>query len=398
MEIKHEITASGKDFYFVVDDNGKIVVPIFSYLKHLAISNLSKNTIRTNCFHLMTFWKYIEEKNIDYIEFAGKKSATNKGVYENLVDYKLYLLYPTLKDNVIPIDGLKPARKERTVNQMLSSVICFYKYLSDAQLVAPLPVIQQMQSLQHTHSMLNQMFLSKKKAMKNLLYSKVPDEPIKSITEEEFDKCWDACTCRRNRVIIGLMYYGGLRVSEVVGLNIEDLKDIFKNVIYVTKRDDKENIDAAVKYNSVGPVVIDDKLRDEIITYLNEDLKGIDTNYLIINFKGQNIGGAMRTNTIRDMISHLGKKVGINGLHPHMFRHGCAMRLLRAGFDMKDIADKLRHKSIETTAQIYARYSLEDKIRVQEALSKKLDKDFAPYDIDFEKIVAILLEGDDDNE
>ena len=42
MEIKHEITASGKDFYFVVDDNGKIVVPIFSYLKHLAISNLSK--------------------------------------------------------------------------------------------------------------------------------------------------------------------------------------------------------------------------------------------------------------------------------------------------------------------------------------------------------------------
>lgn len=396
MEMKKQITATGKEFYFVVDDDGKIIAPIFSYLRHLAILNMSKNTIRTNCVHLLEFWRYLDEKGFDYIEFVGKKSSTNRGAYENLVDYKLYLLYPDLNNKVIPIDGIKQARKESTVTQMLSSVICFYRYLSDAQLVKPLPVIQQMQSLQHTNSMLNQMFLSKKKTIKNLLYSKIPEEPIKSITEEEFDRCWDACTSRRNKIIIGLMFYGGLRVSEVVGLNIEDLRDIFKNIIYVTKRDDKENIDAAVKYNSVGPVVIDDKLRDEIITYLNEDLKDIDTNYVIVNFRGKHIGGAMRTNTIRDMITQLGKKVDIDGLHPHAFRHGCAMRLLRAGFDMKDISDKLRHKSIETTAQIYARYNIEDKIKVQMELSQKLNKDFAPYDIDFEEIVDSLLEGDDD--
>ena len=72
------------------------------------------------------------------------------------------------------------------------------------------------------------------------------------------------------------------------------------------------------------------------------------------------------------------------------------MRLLRAGFDMKDISDKLRHKSIETTAQIYARYNIEDKIKVQMELSQKLNKEFAPYDLDFEEIVDSLLEGDDD--
>lgn len=396
MKMQKQFTATGKEFYFVVDDDGKVVAPIFSYLKHLAISNMSKNTIRTNCLHLLAFWRYITAKEFDYIDFVGKKSKTNKGAYENLVDYKLYLLYPDLGSNVIPIDGIKAARKEKTVNQMLSSVICFYKYLSDAHLVEPLPVIQQMQSLQHTHSMLNQMFLTKKKAVKNLLYSKVPEEPVKSITEEQFNKCWDACTCRRNRVIIGLMYYGGLRVSEVVGLNIEDLQDIFKNVIHIVNRDDNNNIDAAVKYNSVGDVVIDDRLRDELITYMNEDLKGIDTNYLIVNLNGVNAGNPMKTSTIRDMVSHLGKKVGIEGLHPHMFRHGCAVRLLRAGFDMKDIADKLRHKSIETTAQVYARFNLEDKIKVQEELSQKLQQDFAPYDIDFDEIVNFLLEGDDD--
>lgn len=396
MKMQKQFTATGKEFYFVVDDDGKVVAPIFSYLKHLSISKMSKNTVRTNCLHLLAFWRYITAKEIGYIDFVGKKSSTNKGAYENLVDYKLYLLYPDLGSNVIPINGLKPVRKEKTVNQMLSSVISFYKYLSDAHLVEPLPVIQQMQTLQHTHSMLNQMFLTKKKAVKNLLYSKVPDEPVKSITEEQFNKCWDACTCRRNKVIIGLMYYGGLRVSEVVGLNIEDLRDIFKNVIHIVQRDNNENVDAAVKYNSIGEVVIDDRLRDEIITYLNEDLKGIDTNYLIINFSGENMGGAMKTKNIRKMVSRLGKKVEIKNLHPHMFRHGCAVRLLRAGFDMKDIADKLRHKSIETTSQVYARFSLDDKIRVQKELSKKLEQDFAPYDINFDEIANFLLEDDSD--
>lgn len=386
---------SGKVFYIPIDDDGNVIAPLFSYLKHLAITNKSKNTLRRNCFDLLAFWKYLQDNNFDYIEFVGKKAESNKGAYENLVDYKLYLLYPEVKNNVIPIDGIKPTRKERTVNLMLSSVICFYKYLSDADLVGTLPVIQQMNNMQHTHSMLSQMFKKKKKAVKSLLSSKVPETELRYVSEEEFNKCWKACTSRRNRIIIGLMFYGGLRVSEVVGLNLEDLKDIADNVIYITLRDDPENIDAAVKYDSTGPVVIPDILRDEIITYINDDLKGIDTNYLIVNFRGKNLGGAMRTDTIRDMVKALGKRVGIQGLHPHAFRHGCAMRMLRAGIDMMKICNVLRHKNVQTTADTYVKYDLSDKIKVQKELSEKLQQDFEPLDVDFEQLAEILREEDD---
>lgn len=399
MTILQTKSKSGKDFFILYDDDGKIVKPVYEYLKHLCIRRKSKNTIRKNAYHLMIFWQYLKDKGFDYIEFAGKKSSTNKGAYENLTDYQLFLYYPSLKDKTVPIKGIKAARKASTVNQMLSSVICFYKFLSNAKIVEELPVIQQMQTLQHAHGMLGQMFMKKKAKIKNLLYTKEPEEEeIRFVTEEQFNICWNACTTRRNRIIIGLMFYGGLRVSEVIGLNLHDLRDIGKNIIHIKYREDNENPDAAVKNHAYHPqeqIVVDDVLRDEIISYITIDLKGIDTNYLIVNFRPPNIGGAMKSDTIRKMIKGLGKKVKMK-LHPHMFRHGCAMRMLYAGMDMKSISDKLRHKSIETTAGTYAKYDLKAKIKAQEELAAHLNQEFEPLGIDFDELLKMTREVEQD--
>lgn len=394
LDVIYTRTDTGKDFWYLIDDNGNINAPVFTYLKHLAINKSSKYTIRNDCFDLKHYFEWLKLKNYDYIEVVGKKSETNKGCYENLVDFKLYLAYPTLNDKVIPVDGFKQVRKDSYINQIMYTVLSFYKFLEEQNIVESLPVISQMKRLQHSSSMLREMYMSKQKAKKYSLTTKVEEEPIRFISEDEFNLCWEKCTTRRNRVIIGLMFYGGLRVSEVVGLNIGDLRDIYMNVIHITKRIDPDNIDAAVKYNSVRDVVVDDRLRDEIIHYLNEDLKGIDTNYFIINFKGKNKYGPMRKDTIGDMLDGLKKKVQLPFLHAHMFRHGCAMRMLYAGMDMIEISDKLGHKSIQTTAQTYARYDLKKKIETQQKLSDKLKQDFQQLDIDFDEIAAFLKEDD----
>ena len=79
------------------------------------------------------------------------------------------------------------------------------------------------------------------------------------------------------------MFEGGLRVSEVIGLNIADLRDIGNNKIYITKRNDPNNPDSAVKYDSEGTVFVSDTLAREINNYLIETLSDIDTDYVIIN-------------------------------------------------------------------------------------------------------------------
>lgn len=402
MHINKTKTKSGHDFYLLIDNNGNVVEPVLKYLKHLFLRDMSKNTIKQNAYNLMVFWEYLDANGFDYIEFVGEVSDTCKGAYENLADYKVYLLYPDIKNKITPIGGIERERKPSSVNQMLSSVISFYMFLAITKVVGELPVISQMCTLPSARGMLEQMFLTKLKSKQNLLLSTGPqDEDIKYITAEEFKKCWDACTSRRNRVIIGLMYYGGLRVSEVIGINLLDLKDIDENIIYIEFRDDKDNTDAAVKYHKrhpkKEPVIIDDILRDEIIAYINKDLRGISTDYLIINFRMPNLYCPMKADTIRDMLDNLGKKVGFK-VNPHRFRHGCAMRMLYADMDMKDIADKLRHVSQTTTANIYARYDTRAKISAQEKLAAHLNEKFAPYDIDLDKLAEELKEVVNENE
>ena len=73
----------------------------------------------------------------------------------------------------------------------------------------------------------------------------------------------------RNRIIIGLLFEGGLRVSELIGLNICDLKDINQGIVHIVKRDDPNNPDAAVKYNSIGDVFVSPALAKEINDFLN---------------------------------------------------------------------------------------------------------------------------------
>lgn len=396
MDMQKVKSKSGKIFYIPYDDDGKVIMPIYEYLKHLAMNNSSKNTIRNNCSYLLVFWEYLKNHDYNYIDFVKKKDGASIQAYNNLAEYRLWLTYPDIHDKVIPIEGMKPIRKDSTANQMLSSVLSFYSFCEISGLVKDLPVFTEKKTLQHSSHFLRELFLQKQSFHKSILMAKVqPEEPY-FVTSDEFKLCWDNCTSRRNRIIIGLMYYGGLRISEVVGLKIVDMRDLYKNVIHITERpDDDECPDAACKYHSHGTVVIDDILRDEIITYMNEDLHGVDTNYLIINFSGENKYMPMRADTIRDMIEGLSKKTGLSKIHPHAFRHGCAMRMLFAEMDLLSIADRLRHRNVSST-QIYTKMNIDAKIQVQEKLSKKLDEDYARLDIDFAAYADMLKEDDDE--
>lgn len=395
MNMVKATTKSGKTFYIPYDDEGKIIRPIFEYLKHMSINGCSKYTIRDNCSRLLIFWRYLKDHDIDYIDFIGGNCSKKKVAYDNLTNYQLYLLYPDIESNVIPIDGHKQAREESTVNQMMSSVINFYHFLSESGMVEEITFVTQRNVLSHSNSFLREMFINKKKQKKSMFSIKAKEKDPEYITAEEFDRCWDACLTRVSRIIIGLMFSGGLRVSEIVGLRIEDMSDISRNIVHIVKRDDPNNPDAAVKYNSTGDVIVNEKVKNEIIDYMIEDLRGIDTNYLIINFKGPNKYMPMRTNNIREIVDGIAQRAGLNhNVHPHMFRHGCAMDMLIHDIDLFSISTQLRHKNVSTT-QIYAKMDIGSLIEAHKKLSEARKESFEPYGIDLHKIALDLL-GDDE--
>mgnify|MGYP001626199211 FL=1 len=140
----------------------------------------------------------------------------------------------------------------------------------------------------------------------------------------------------RDHVILMTLAFTGLRVSELVSLNVEDI-DFYENIIHVKSgKGDKDRI-----------VVLD----SGVLNLIKEYLKGEKrlTGPVFISKKKVRI----TTTQIERIVKKYVRMAGINKkVTPHTFRHTFATTLLRNGADIRFIQQLLGHSSIATT-QIY---------------------------------------------
>lgn len=146
----------------------------------------------------------------------------------------------------------------------------------------------------------------------------------------------------RNRAIIETLYGCGLRVSEVINLNISDL--YFKEgFIKVTGKGNKE------RFVPIGEITQ---------TYINEYLSGSRkkvpvqkkaTDIVFLNRRGNKLTRAMIFTIVKNLAITANLKKTIS---PHTFRHSFATHLLQNGADLRAIQQMLGHESI-TTTEIY---------------------------------------------
>lgn len=396
MEVKSFTNKNNHTIYFVVEDDGTVIKPIYDYMLFLVRNNYSINSVRTICFHLKLYFEWLTLTGLTYKTAVNKKSDTNKGILINLSDFKTWLKYPSYNDGIIYLQEVKAARTAATVNQIMSAVFGFYNFLTANEEIDEFPVYTQMRSNPQFRGMLSEMLIKKENTPHSMLKEKEPKRLIKYITKADYEKLLHSALNLRDKVIIGLMFDGGLRVSEVIGLHIEDLREIAKNKVRIVKRDDPKNPDAAVKYNSVGSVFVSDEIRDLIIRYMTEYLSYIDTDYFVFNNYGETKLQPMRRKTIEKMLKKAGKRCGVLDVTPHMLRHGCAVYMLKQGASMREIQDKLRHKSPETTARVYAEFDDEGRKEAMKKIYEKGNVKFTPDSVSMDELAQWLMEDDED--
>ena len=183
---------------------------------------------------------------------------------------------------------------------------------------------------------------------------RVIDTELEYITRLQFNKLFFACNNERDRLLLALLYEGGLRVNEALGLHFEDVSQIEDNVIHIVPRENNEN-GARVKNYAGGIIKVPNYVVDILLNYINGEVLEYDTNFLFVNLKGPTKGSPLKVGTVQDLFKRLSKKVGFS-VHPHMLRHGFATEKLEAGWSLEDISVYLRHKNIQST-QIYTHYS-----------------------------------------
>ena len=145
----------------------------------------------------------------------------------------------------------------------------------------------------------------------------------------------------RDKTILELMYSCGLRISEVVGLNVNSI-DFENEIILVYGKGSKERI---VPYGGRAKRLLESYIQNSR-PYL---LKRGVTPALFLNYRGERLS----RKGIWKMIKSYARKSGIQkNIKPHTLRHSFATHLIQNGADLRFVQELLGHTDISTT-QIY---------------------------------------------
>lgn len=187
--------------------------------------------------------------------------------------------------------------------------------------------------------------------LRDLKAPKIKHRLPRALTPNEFNKLFASCEAEsaartsQNRMMLLLLYGLGLRVSELVSLNVSDF--------HVTGA----WLSVVGKGNKERAMPLPEHLVSELKLYLN-DARPLIADAKEASILVNNRGHRPSRMDVWRWIFTWASKAGLEGsMGPHRFRHGYATALLDAGADLRSIQKLLGHASIQTT-QIYTSVSV----------------------------------------
>ena len=160
------------------------------------------------------------------------------------------------------------------------------------------------------------------------------DKVIKeTYSDETLELLRDNCNNLRDLAIIDLLSSTGMRVGELVRLNINDI--------------DFENRECVVfgKGNKERPVYFDARTKIHLRNYINS--RNDDNVALFVSLDAPH--DRLNISGVEIRLRQLGRKLGINKVHPHKFRRTVATKAIDKGMPIEQVQSLLGHSQIDTT-------------------------------------------------
>lgn len=168
---------------------------------------------------------------------------------------------------------------------------------------------------------------------------------------------------RRDRAILEFLYATGIRVGELVGIDINDV-DFRERMVRVTGKRKKQRI---VPFGEPAAQALVLYLEQTRPIFLAGAPEAERDNALFLHRRG----GRLTTRSVGRMIDKYIKMCAdIHDISPHSLRHTFATHLLDSGADLRDIQELLGHARLSTT-QIYTQVSMEKMIEVYDKAHPK---------------------------
>jgi integrase/recombinase XerD len=155
------------------------------------------------------------------------------------------------------------------------------------------------------------------------------------ISDEGIEKLRDNCKDIRDLAIIDLLYSTGIRVGELVNLNVDDI-DLEGRECVVYGKGDKER-----------RVYFDAKAKVHLKDYI--DSRGDNNKALFVTLDSPH--ERLKISGVEIRLRQLGKQLNLDRVHPHKFRRTMATRAIDKGMPIEQVQKILGHSQIDTTMQ-----------------------------------------------
>ncbi len=156
-----------------------------------------------------------------------------------------------------------------------------------------------------------------------------------TISDEVIEKMRDQCNEKRDLAIIDLLYSTGIRVGELVNLNIDDL-DFEQRECVVYGKGDKER-----------KVYFDAKSKIHLQEYIRSRTDDNPALFVTLDYPYNRL----KISGVEIRIRELGRRLGYSKIHPHKFRRTMATRAIDKGMPIEQVQKILGHSQIDTTMQ-----------------------------------------------
>ena len=161
-------------------------------------------------------------------------------------------------------------------------------------------------------------------------------QPVKEIISDEvIERLRDNCRCSRDLAMIDLLYSTGIRVGELVGLNISDI-DFEERECVVYGKGDKER-----------RVYFDAKAKLHLQNYISSRTDTNPALFVTLDSPYERL----KISGVEIRVRELGRKLNIEKIHPHKFRRTMATRAIDKGMPIEQVQKILGHSQIGTTMQ-----------------------------------------------
>ncbi len=276
----------------------KVKVLFERYIHHLAVERgLSDNTLSSYLSDLEIFNTFLTERNINSIEQIDNQI---------LIDYLLELK----KQNKAPA----------TINRNKAAIKGFLRFLINEGII-------------------------EKNPSENLETPRLSRKLPKVLSMEQIDNLLKRPRIKtdiglRDRAMLEVLYASGLRVSELIALDLGDL-ELDKGFVRCVGKGSKERI---VPLGSMAIFYVKQYLEQSRVKLVKKP----GEKALFVN----NLGNRLTRQGLWKIIKKYAKGAGVGEITPHTFRHSFATHLLENGADLRAVQEMLGHADI-TTTQIY---------------------------------------------